>query len=395
MSNVSLTSEIDNNYTSVSNLFIEDYIPEANGDFVKIYLYLLHLYNKADSDISIGRLADVFNQTEGDIERALRYWDKMGLIKVRYFEGSKEISSILLKDIKRKNDTPSPDDRGDFFKPSYADTKLQKDADEVSHNLTDERVDDRSRNMPVSSSMEDNDRIIPISSAVKAKAAVPEKKQYSAVFMAELKKTEDFAMMLTAVERFLGISLGQNWLEQFTWFYDGLGMSAALIEYLVDYCVSADHRDLNYITKVALAWHEKNITTVDAAKFETSNHTSLVFGIAKIFGLESATLREDERNFLQRWINEYKLSADMILEACRKGVQDKRKDSFNYTNGILVNWHMSGYKTLEDVARGEEQFKNNRSRTVANKTNNKFNNFSQRPADEDEKDWMTLLGNYN
>ena len=37
-------------------------------------------------------------------------------------------------------------------------------------------------------------------------------------------------------------------------FYDHLGMSADLIEYLIESCVENGHKSIHYIQKVALSW---------------------------------------------------------------------------------------------------------------------------------------------
>ena len=39
MNNLNLYSETVSGYTAVSDLFIDEYVPSANGDFVKVYLY--------------------------------------------------------------------------------------------------------------------------------------------------------------------------------------------------------------------------------------------------------------------------------------------------------------------------------------------------------------------
>ena len=84
MNNLNLSSETASGYTAVSDLFIDEYVPSANGDFVKVYLYLLRLLSKKKDDLSISSLADTFNQTENDVMRALRYWDKLGLLTLSY-----------------------------------------------------------------------------------------------------------------------------------------------------------------------------------------------------------------------------------------------------------------------------------------------------------------------
>lgn len=62
--------------TSVSNLFLDYYMPGANGEYVKVYLYLLRALNCPDISLSVAGLADVMDKTESDILRALKYWEK-------------------------------------------------------------------------------------------------------------------------------------------------------------------------------------------------------------------------------------------------------------------------------------------------------------------------------
>ena len=62
--------------TAVPDLFIDNYMPQANGEFVKIYLYILRSLHQPEGEISLSSLADVFSCTEKDIMRALRYWEK-------------------------------------------------------------------------------------------------------------------------------------------------------------------------------------------------------------------------------------------------------------------------------------------------------------------------------
>lgn len=82
--------------TLISNSFIQNHMPSANGNFVKIYLYLVMLCQHADTagNSSIDALADCFECTESDILRALRYWQKEGLLS--FTEQNGEITSIVL-----------------------------------------------------------------------------------------------------------------------------------------------------------------------------------------------------------------------------------------------------------------------------------------------------------
>ena len=67
--------------TAVSDDFIENYMVGANGDYVKIYLYLLYCV-KSSKMLSISSLADLFQCTENDIKRALKYWESKSLLSI-------------------------------------------------------------------------------------------------------------------------------------------------------------------------------------------------------------------------------------------------------------------------------------------------------------------------
>ena len=59
--------------TVVSNLFIDEYMKDANDAQLKVYIYLLRAAN-SNTATSISDMADLFNHTEKDIVRALTYW---------------------------------------------------------------------------------------------------------------------------------------------------------------------------------------------------------------------------------------------------------------------------------------------------------------------------------
>ena len=73
-----------NPVTTVSDDFIENYMVAANGDYVKIYLYLLYCV-KSDKMLSVSSLADLFQCTENDIKRALKYWESKSLLSIEEF----------------------------------------------------------------------------------------------------------------------------------------------------------------------------------------------------------------------------------------------------------------------------------------------------------------------
>lgn len=64
--------------TAVANTFIDEYMAGANGEYVKVYLYLLR---HADQELTIEKIADALNHTESDVSRAISYWKKVGVLE--------------------------------------------------------------------------------------------------------------------------------------------------------------------------------------------------------------------------------------------------------------------------------------------------------------------------
>lgn len=69
---------LETNVTMVSNQFIDEYMAEANGEYVKVYLYLLR---QGGDSVTLVEVADALNHTEADVRRALAYWQKAGVVK--------------------------------------------------------------------------------------------------------------------------------------------------------------------------------------------------------------------------------------------------------------------------------------------------------------------------
>ena len=74
-------------FTSISNVFLDEYMPKANGEFIKIYLHLLRLMNRntseaSEDELTLSNIADRFNMLEADVNRALHYWADQSLLSL-------------------------------------------------------------------------------------------------------------------------------------------------------------------------------------------------------------------------------------------------------------------------------------------------------------------------
>lgn len=375
MSSLILSTESSEGYTSVSNIFISEYVPGANGEFVKVYLYLLHLMSLRSNNISISLLADTFNQTEADIMRALRYWDSLDVISLSFNGPGNGLSNIVLRDIKHTGQAAN----------AMADPIA---AESASVNSTSSYQTETVR------------------------AAKPDIKQTEVIYTAEPLKVsyskeqlngflanDNFSMLLFVIEQYMGRPLSTKETNSIVYFYDGLKLSTDLIEYLFEYCVEHNKKSINYIEKVALSWASKNIHTIAEAKDETSNHTDYVYQIMKAFGLSNREPAQHEKAMIAKWADTYCFDTDMIIEACNRTIKAIHQPSFEYADTILANWKNSNVSSLEDVKKADAAYAAGNNikpkQTASSKpANNRFNNFQQR--DKKSDDWYnSLLSNNN
>lgn len=98
--------------TAVPDLFLEQYMPAANGEFVKVYLYLLKLVKDHQQDSTLSSMADFFSCTENDIVRALKYWEKQGLLSLSYTAGESVPTGIAFLPLVRKRRKRNPSNTG-------------------------------------------------------------------------------------------------------------------------------------------------------------------------------------------------------------------------------------------------------------------------------------------
>ena len=375
MSSLILSTESSEGYTSVSNIFISEYVPGANGEFVKVYLYLLHLMSLRSNNISISLLADTFNQTEADIMRALRYWDSLDVISLSFNGPGNGLSNIVLRDIKHTGQAAN----------AMADPIA---AESASVNSTSSYQTETVR------------------------AAKPDIKQTEVIYTAEPSKVsyskeqlngflanDNFSMLLFVIEQYMGRPLSTKETNSIVYFYDGLKLSTDLIEYLFEYCVEHNKKSINYIEKVALSWASKNIHTIAEAKEETSNHTDYVYQIMKAFGLSNREPAQHEKAMIAKWADTYCFDTDMIIEACNRTIKAIHQPSFEYADTILANWKNSNVSSLEDFKKADAAYAAGNNikpkQTASSKpANNRFNNFQQR--DKKSDDWYnSLLSNNN
>lgn len=371
MAKIKIHSDNQTSVTSVSNVFIDEYMSDANGEFVKIYLYLLRLMNAPDTAFSISSIADKFEHTEKDIKRALSYWERMHLLRLEYDDQQNLTSICLLNSLSGK----SRPDSNAAPEENKSIAKIPEEAQAEPFSPAPAVTDD----------------------SAGAVSAVPEKKTYSADDIKLFRQNESVAELFFITERYLGRTLNATDINTILYLYDTLEFNADLIEYLVEYCVTKGHTSIRYIEKVALGWADSNITTVEEAKQAAGLRSQAYFAVMKALGISGRNLVPSETEFIEKWKKEYGFSNELISEACQRTIQAIHQPSFEYTDSILNNWSKNKIRSKDDIAKLDAAYQS-KKKTAApaaqgNASKNKFNNFKQRTYDYDQLEKMLLTTN--
>ena len=250
MSALILRNHSHNNITIVENDFIDHYMVSANGEYVKVYLLLLRYQNIPEQLPDIPQMADLLENTEGDILRALKYWEKEGILSLEYDE-TNELAGICIG----KAPTHQTPVKAAFHTPSAQSASVHEKSP-VAQSDGNTTVSDKAagQNLPAS--------------------------RRSLAARRELKQ------ILFIAEQYLGKTLSRTDVDAITYFYDSLGFSADLIEYLIEYCVENGHKSMHYIQKVALSWADEHITTVDQARNSSAFYNKTCYSILNVFGIK-------------------------------------------------------------------------------------------------------------
>lgn len=89
--------------TAVANTFIDEYMPSANGEYVKIYLYFLRCLSQQAEPLSLEAVAGKLDHTTNYIMKALFYWQENGILSLST-DGGQNVTGIHFLPIARPAD---------------------------------------------------------------------------------------------------------------------------------------------------------------------------------------------------------------------------------------------------------------------------------------------------
>ncbi len=310
--------------TCVSNAFIDHYMAHATGEYVKIYIYLLRCLEQEGEAFSVQKIASKLGHTDLDVKRAFDYWEQQGMIRQER-DTFGELTGICVLD------------------------PFTQGFDQTAHMSADRPI-----TISAAAAARHPQEDVPAVAAKHLREEVPADDQ---AFLPEHKPLDDeaFSELLFLAETYTGHMLSPKDIDRILFWYDGLGMSAELVEYLITYCADKGHGSLSYMNKIAVSWADAGIRTVDDAKAETTRHSEIYYAVCSGFGISGRSLANAEMDYVNRWEKLFS-DTEIIKEACKRTILKTGKIAFGYADKIINDWYAHGVSDLSDIAAYDQAF---------------------------------------
>ncbi len=314
-------SDIDFGNTQIDNIFIEDYMPMANGSYVKVYLYAYKNMRSENPDYKLNneKLARNLRLTLQDVEDAWDYWENEGVVE-----------KVL---------------------------KVDETYDIVFKNLKQRLINTQ---------------------------RVPKERPREQVLV-DLMENNSVRNMFSNIDYFMRRpTTPTEKMEIISWISD-YNMSPEMVEIAFEFSTEKKKVvSVNYVRAIVISWYDKKLSSVEEIENELKSVDEKYVrknSVLRKMGLQYRTVSEPEINLINSWYDLHKFSEDLIDEALARTASISRP-SINYVNSILLKWRELGVETVEDIQKKDVRTNKKPKASTTNKFHN-FKGQSEEYTDEE------------
>lgn len=302
--------------TRVENLFINEFLPGAPGDYVKLYLFAL-MYAQYEEEIDTAGLARTLGMETFEVEEAWDYWEARGLVR-RSSDGNEiEFLRMVERFYGKDKDVVQTERKDILDSESSEGADAEDDIDFTEY--------DEDAQMERRSTAEYDRRLT----------------------------SEQLRMIFARLQEVSGRTISRKETEKITDALTIYDIRPEVLYYAIDYCADIDNTNADYITKVALRWKEEGCEDRASVRALLEKHSERNIAYREIFravGFNRLTTAAD-REIMDRWFDEMGFKLDEVLEACR-ATGGIREPSLRYVNKILENKMLERGGVKPSVASG-------------------------------------------
>ena len=180
---------------------------------------------------------------------------------------------------------------------------------------------------------------------------------------------------------FQGI-MSPSWSDDIDLWFKNYKFDPEVMVALFEHCLSKSALHRNYVRTVAEAWHNNNIMTYSDLenyyqKYEKT--TKIKSAIVKKLGRYNP-LSEFESAYVDKWVLDFGYDINIINLALKK-TTSKINPTFDYFDKIISNWNERNLKTVADIEKFSEEFKQ-KNKNVKELKKNAFNLYEQRTYED-------------
>lgn len=292
--------------TSVDNMFINDMLPIAKGEYVKVYLYGL-MYSEQGGELNQRKLAAILRMSEEEVDAAWKYWEQAGVVKLNFDaekNGGRDYSIEFISQIEKL-----------FSAKSHVNNSEKEHANESPGENEAEKESDTRQNM-----------------------------------------AEVLKQLYDQIEENSGILLSPKQMDKVAEAISIYEINPKVYFFAIKYCADRDHHDVSYITKVAMSWKKEGLESPTEVKEYISKNDERFYNYKRIFkemGFSRQVTAAD-KEMMSKWFDVYNFSLKEILDACRK-CAGMREPNLRYVNKIIENMYEKQGGNLETSREGKKK----------------------------------------
>ncbi|MTI46233.1 DnaD domain-containing protein [Sporosalibacterium faouarense] len=356
MSFVIQTTDMDLGDTPIENIFINDFMPMADGTYVKVYLLGYKYAMDKDENISLNNLtiAKHLDIPLTDVLNAWDFWENKGIIKKHKKENNNEYDySVEFLNLKQL-----------YINNNYRVVS--------SHDKTEK----------------------------------PNTYSCSVKDLVEANNIPGIQDMFNTINDIIRRTLAPNEKMKILEWIQNYNMNPDIIIKAYFYSVEKKgKRNVQYVGGIIRNWYDMNITNIEALEEHYKSKEESFYKyerIMKSLGFKNRLLSEGEMKVINKWFDKWKFTLEVVLKAC-ENTKNISNPNVNYIDKILEAWYDKGISSVDDIEKLDRPSSNNSKNFISKpassknngskKVHTKFHNFEQRTSSYSAEDLEKVARN--
>lgn len=169
-----------------------------------------------------------------------------------------------------------------------------------------------------------------------------------------LKKNPGVSGLIECCQQEMGKMFNTSEVETIIGLLDYLSLDPEYVLLLCAHSAKRGKRSLRYIEKTAISYHDEGILTYDQLEAhlkQVDEAADMEVALREMFGFGKRALVKKEKEAFFRWTAEWHMPLAVIERAYEIAVTRTKEPSVPYTNAVLERWNAEGIRTPEDVER--------------------------------------------